>query len=131
VDVAGGAEQRLLEVLATQDDDPAASMRKQAAPRVSSCPTDSKGQPRMATSSIAAAVAVVALADLLEVLRTRLGPVSSRFGYAFGPGDVAFVDDAGAVRVGRDLLAAGDVAVPVVRGEFLRAEEPRWAVSSW
>jgi len=94
VDVAGGAEQWLLEVLATQDDDPA-GFHEEA--RGAACFFLSDGQEWGAAhghefdaaAAAAAAVAVVALADLLEVLCTGFGPVASRLVDAFGPGDVA------------------------------------------
>jgi hypothetical protein len=52
VDVAGGAEQWLLEVLATQDDDSAGFDEEAGGAAYFFLATDRSGAPRMATSSM-------------------------------------------------------------------------------
>jgi hypothetical protein len=68
----------------------------------------------------AAAVAVEAVADLLEVLGTGLRPAASSFGDEFVPCDVSGVANAVTADVGGGLLAAGDAGVGVRCRESLR-----------
>jgi hypothetical protein len=119
--VADGAEQRLLEVLAPQDDD-SAGFHEEGCGAAGFFLSDGQegGAAHGHEFDAAAAVAVVALADLLEVLCTRIGPAAPRLVDAFGPGDVAVVDDAVASAVGGDLLATGDAGVTVVASSCLR-----------